>query len=112
MNTSNLHELKWPEFNGLGLTPKQKLAYNRFRFWRIVIASSIWYSFYYLGRLNWGVCMPWIIKDLGITKMQAGMVVTGLLWSYAVSTFLSGRFGETLGNRFMQQIGEIGRAHV
>jgi len=36
---------KWPEFEGLGLTEEQKLAYNRFRFWRIVIASSIWGSF-------------------------------------------------------------------
>ena len=100
--------LRWPEFEGLGLTEEQKLAYNRFRFWRIVIASSIWYSFYYLGRLNFGICMPWIIKDLGITKMQAGMVVTGLLWSYALSTFLSGRFGEMFGNRLMQQFGGIG----
>lgn len=108
MNASISKALKWPEFEGLGLTPEQKLAYNRFRFWRIVIASSIWYSFYYLGRLNFGVCMPWILKDLGITKMEAGIVVTGLLWSYAVSTFLSGRFGEIFGSRLMQQFGGIG----
>ncbi|MCX5825994.1 MAG: MFS transporter [Deltaproteobacteria bacterium] len=99
---------KWPELQGLGLTPEQQSAYNRFRFWRIVIASSIWYSFYYLGRLNWGICMPWIIKDLNITKMEAGMVAAGLFWSYAVSTFLSGRFGEIFGSRLMQQFGGIG----
>lgn len=52
--------------------------------------------------------MPWIIKDLHISKMQAGMVATGLLWSYAASTFLSGRFGEMFGNRLMQQFGGIG----
>ncbi len=101
-------KIKWPEFEGLGLTEEQKLDYDRFRFWRIVIASSIWYSFYYLGRLNWGICMPWIIKDLHISKMEAGMVATGLLWSYAASTFLSGRFGEMFGNRLMQQFGGIG----
>jgi len=50
--------VKYPEFEGLGLTEEQKLAYNKFRFWRIVIASSIWYSFYYLGRLNWVSACP------------------------------------------------------
>lgn len=108
MTTQIINKIKWPEFEGLGLTEEQKIAYDRFRFWRIVIASSIWYSFYYLGRLNWGICMPWIIKDLQITKMQAGMVATGLLWAYAVSTFLSGRFGEIFGNRLMQQFGGFG----
>ena len=100
--------VKYPEFEGLGLTEEQKLAYNKFRFWRIVIASSIWYSFYYLGRLNWGICMPWIIKDLKISKMDAGIVATGLLWSYAVGSFIAGRLGDTYGPRIMQTIGGIG----
>lgn len=100
--------LKWPEFEGLGLTSEQQLAYNRFRFWRIVMASSIWYSFYYLGRLNWGLCIPWIIKDTGFTKFQCGLVDTGLLWAYAIGTFLSGRLGDRYGPRIMQTIGGYG----
>ena len=96
---------RWPEFEGLGLTEEQKVAYNNFRFWRIVIACSIWYSFYYLGRLNWGICMPWIIKDLKISKMEAGIVATGLLWSYAVGSLLAGRLGDKFGARLMQTIG-------
>ncbi len=99
---------RWPEFEGLGLTPEQQSAYNRFRLWRIVVASSIFYSFYYLGRLNWGVCIPWIIKDLGFTKMQCGEVATGLLWSYAIGSFLAGRWGDRFGPRIMQTIGGIG----
>ncbi len=99
---------RWPEFEGLGLTEEQKVAYNNFRFWRIVIACSVWYSFYYLGRLNWGICMPWIIKDLKITKMQAGIVATGLLWSYAVGSLLAGRLGDKFGARVMQTIGGVG----
>ncbi len=100
--------LKWPEFEGLGLTPEQALAYNRFRFWRIVIASSIYYSFFYLGRLNWGICMPWIIKESGFTKMQCGTVATGLLWSYAIGSFFAGRWGDRYGPRIMQTIGGVG----
>ncbi|MCL5422856.1 MAG: MFS transporter [Nitrospirae bacterium] len=100
--------VRWPELEGLGLTEERKLAYNRFRFWRIVIACSIWYSFYYLGRLNWGICMPWAIKDLNITKMEAGIVATGLLWSYAIGAFLAGRWGDRFGPRIMQTIGGIG----
>ncbi|MEW6107083.1 MAG: hypothetical protein AB1563_12105, partial [Bacillota bacterium] len=61
-------QTRWPELEGLDLTADQKLYYDRFRFWRVVIAASVFYSFYYLGRLNWGICMPWIIKDLGISK--------------------------------------------
>jgi OPA family glycerol-3-phosphate transporter-like MFS transporter len=108
MNAPNSQASKWPEFEGLGLSEPQKAAYNRFRFWRIVIACSIWYSFYYLGRLNWGICMPWIIKDLNITKMDAGIVATGLLWSYAVGSFIAGRVGDKYGPRIMQTIGGVG----
>jgi sugar phosphate permease len=99
---------RWPEFEGLGLTEERKVAYNNFRFWRIVIACSIWYSFYYLGRLNWGICMPWIIKDLNISKMEAGTVATGLLWSYAVGSLVAGRLGDKFGARVMQTIGGVG----
>jgi sugar phosphate permease len=99
---------KYPEFEGLGLTDSEQVSYDRFRFWKVVILVSIWYSFYYLGRLNWGMCMPWMIKDLGITKTQAGVGATVLFWSYAFGTLISGKLGDTYGARVMNTIGGIG----
>jgi sugar phosphate permease len=101
-------EPRWPELEGLGLSEAQKTAYNNFRFWRIVVACSLWYSFYYLGRLNWGIALPWVMKDLQLTKMQAGLVATGLLWSYAVGSLLAGRLGDKYGPRILQTIGGVG----
>ena len=49
---------QFPEFEGTGLSEQQMLAYDRYRFWRICITAAVWYSFYYLGRLNWGFCIP------------------------------------------------------
>ncbi len=99
---------RFPELEGLGLTPEQQMKYDRFRFWRVVIICSVFYSFYYLGRLNWGICLPWILDDLGITKTQAGVGATLLLWAYAAGTFLSGRFGEMMGQRRLCLLGGVG----
>mgnify|MGYP000509963292 CR=1 FL=1 len=99
---------KYQEFEGLGLSLKEQESYNMYRFWRITIMSSFWYCFYYLGRLNWGMCMPWMIKDLGITKLQGGIGATVLLWSYAIGTLTSGKIGDTFGARIMNTIGGVG----
>ncbi len=101
-------KVKYAEFEGLDLTEEQKINYDRFRFWRVVILVSIWYSFFYLGRLNWGMCMPWMIKDLGISKTQAGIGATVLFWSYSFGTLISGKLGDTFGARIMNTIGGIG----
>ena len=101
-------EERFPELQGLGLTEKQMLSYSRFRWWRVVAMAAVWYSFYYLGRLNWGFCLPWIIKDLGITKLQAGMGATAILWAYALGVFLSGRLADKYGARVMDTVGGLG----
>jgi OPA family glycerol-3-phosphate transporter-like MFS transporter len=80
---------KFPEFVGLGMTESEQIRYDRYRFWRVVVLVAFWYSFYYLGRLNWGMAMPWMIKDLGITKLEAGVGATVLFWSYAFGTLMS-----------------------
>jgi len=99
---------RFPEFVGLGLSDSEQLRYDRFRFWRVALLAATWYSFYYLGRLNWGMAMPWMIKDLGITKLEAGLGATVLFWSYAVGTLLSGKLGDVYGARTMNTIGGIG----
>ena len=99
---------RFPEFSGLGLSDRQMVQYDRFRFWRIAIMAAVWYSFYYLGRLNWGFCLPWIIEDLHITKVEAGLGASAILWSYALGVFISGRVSDTVGARIMDTIGGVG----
>ncbi|HYA21062.1 MAG TPA: MFS transporter [Burkholderiales bacterium] len=99
---------RFPEFEGLELTEQQMLAYDRYRFWRITVMAAVWYSFYYLGRLDWSFCIPWIISDLKITKFEAGMGATAILWAYALGVFISGRFADKYGARIMDTIGGIG----
>lgn len=99
---------RFPEFAGLGLNDQQMLSYDRFRFWRIAVMAAVWYSFYYLGRLDWGFCLPWIIEDLKISKFEAGLGASAILWSYAIGVFISGRLSDRYGARIMDTIGGVG----
>jgi len=96
-----------PELADTGMSERQQLEFTRFRLWRVLIPICVWYSFFYLGRLNWGFCLPWIIKDLGISKLTAGSIDTVMLWSYAASALLSGRTSDKVGGRVMQLIGGV-----
>lgn len=99
---------RYPELARAGLAPHEQLAFARFRFWRILIPIAIWYSFYYLGRLNWGICLPWVTRDLGITPFQAGLVEAALFWTYAIATFGAGRASDSMGSRNLQLAGGVG----
>lgn len=99
---------KYPELERAGMTLEQQEAFARFRLWRILVPVAIWYSFYYLGRLNWGICLPWVTKELHITPLQIGLVEATLFWTYAISTFLAGRTSDFAGTRKLQLFGGIG----
>ena len=98
----------FPELAAAGMSEGQQLAFARFRFWRVLLPVALWYSFYYLGRLNWGISLPWIIKDLGINRFEAGIGEAALFWGYAAATLLAGRASDTLGARKLQFFGGIG----
>src|SRR5436190_4830612 len=104
----NLGLTLFPELAAAGMTPQEQLAFARFRFWRVLLPVALWYSFYYLGRLNWGICLPWIIKDLNINRFEAGIAETALFWGYAVATFFAGRVSDNVGSRILQTLGGIG----
>ncbi len=105
---AQLGQTLFPELAAAGMSPDQQLAYAKFRFWRILLPVAIWYSFYYLGRLNWGICLPWIIKDLDITRFEAGIAEAALFWGYAAATFFAGRASDKFGARILQTLGGVG----
>lgn len=99
---------KHPELERAGMSPAQQEAFAKFRLWRILIPVAIWYSFYYLGRLNWGISLPWITQELHITPIQIGLVEATLFWTYAISTFCAGRASDVIGTRRLQFFGGFG----
>jgi OPA family glycerol-3-phosphate transporter-like MFS transporter len=105
---ATLGQSLYPELAAAGLTPERQLQFARFRFWRILLPVALWYSFYYLGRLNWGISLPWIIKDLEFNKLQAGIGEAALFWGYAGATLLAGRMSDRFGARWLQTFGGIG----
>jgi OPA family glycerol-3-phosphate transporter-like MFS transporter len=105
---ATLGQSLFPELAAAGLTPERQLEFARFRFWRILVPVALWYSFYYLGRINWGISLPWIINDLGLSKLEAGIGEAALFWGYAAATLLAGRVSDRFGARWLQTLGGIG----
>jgi len=99
---------RYPELERAGMTPAEQLAFARFRCWRILVPVALWYSFYYLGRLNWGICLPWIVADIGISPLEVGLIEAALFWSYAIATLFAGRASDRVGARALQLLGGLG----
>ncbi|MEM3507364.1 MAG: hypothetical protein QXT31_06910, partial [Candidatus Bathyarchaeia archaeon] len=51
--------------------------------WRILIIWNIFYIFYYLGRVHYGLTLPWIKGDLKLTITEASFIASGGFWAYA-----------------------------
>ncbi|MGH7632043.1 MAG: MFS transporter [Gemmatimonadales bacterium] len=67
--------------------------------WRI-IALLVAASFVaYLLRTNMSVAGEPMMADLGLTKVQLGLVLAAFAWGYAIFQFPGGVFGERLGGR-------------
>src|SRR5438477_12686186 len=102
----------FPELAAAGMSADQQLQFARFRFWRILLPVAVWYSFHYLGRLNWGICLPWLIKDLGINRVEAGIPEAALLWGYAATTFLHRPSRERSRARLPPTLGGLGTSQM
>ncbi len=67
--------------------------------WRIV-ALLVAASFVaYLLRTNMSVAGERMMADLGLTKVQLGLVLAAFAWGYALFQFPGGVYGERLGGR-------------
>jgi sugar phosphate permease len=75
--------------------------------WTTLLTFSVMYLFVYNGRLNMGLALPQMIKDLGWTKAQAGIIVSVVFWAYAFGQLINGRLSEILGVKRFIFIGAI-----
>ncbi|MBS7655120.1 MFS transporter [Candidatus Bathyarchaeota archaeon] len=78
---------------------KENIVDSNFFKWklRILIIWNIFYIFYYLGRIHYGLTLPWIKEDLKLTIIEASVIASGSLWAYALGNIIFGRLSDKLG---------------
>lgn len=80
-----------------------------YKYWRIRILYSMFigYAFYYFTRKSFTFAMPGLIEDLGLDKIQLGILGSVFSITYGVSKFASGVLGDRVNPRYMMSIGLI-----
>ncbi len=68
--------------------------------WLIVLpAVFIMYTISFFDRVNIGMALPHITKDLGLTSVQAGWLGGAFAWGYALTQFAGGYLALRFGSR-------------
>jgi OPA family sugar phosphate sensor protein UhpC-like MFS transporter len=81
-------------------------AYKYWR-WRIFIGMYVGYVFYYFSRKSYTCIMPLLIKDLGMSKSDLGILASLFALAYGGSKFLSGILSDRSNPRVFMSIGLI-----
>ena len=84
-------------------------GYRRWQ-WRVLLSTLIGYATFYFVRKNLSVAMPFMERDLGISKSGLGLFITlhGVL--YGVSKFANGFFGDRCNARAFMVVGLVASA--
>ncbi|HSE95344.1 MAG TPA: MFS transporter [Methylomirabilota bacterium] len=75
--------------------------------WRVLLATSFCYLFYYTGRQNFGWAIPGLRQDLGLTNTQLGWISGAGLVTYGLGQMVSGHLGNRFGNRRLVVAGAL-----
>ena len=75
--------------------------------WRVLLATSFCYLFYYTGRQNFGWAIPGIRADLGLSNTQIGWISGTALACYGAGQLVSGVLGDRVGGRRMVTLGAL-----
>jgi MFS transporter, ACS family, glucarate transporter len=67
--------------------------------WVILVLLFVSSFVAYLLRTNMSVAGEWMMKDLGLTQFQLGMVLAAFAWGYAIFQFPGGVYGDAVGSR-------------
>jgi phosphoglycerate transporter family protein len=81
----------------------------QYRYWqtRILISSLIGYAAFYFVRKNFGIAMPALQKDLGLTKADLGWFLSAHGILYGISKFANGFLADRANARAMMVCGLI-----
>jgi len=78
--------------------------YRHFRF-RILYSMIIGYAAYYFVRANFSIAMPVLLKELGYTKTDLGLVLTLFSIVYGFGKFINGVLADRANARYLMPIG-------
>ncbi|WP_368884983.1 MFS transporter family glucose-6-phosphate receptor UhpC [Providencia vermicola] len=90
------------------ITDKKEID-KLYRYWRIHIMIALYagYATYYFTRKSFNYVMPEMIKDLGISISDVGILTTAFYLVYGISRFASGIMSDTSNPRFFMGVGLI-----
>ncbi len=90
------------------ITDKQEID-RLYRYWRIHIMIALYagYATYYFTRKSFNYVMPEMIKDLGISIADVGILTTAFYLVYGFSRFASGIMSDASNPRFFMGVGLI-----
>lgn len=75
--------------------------------WRVLLATSFCYLFYYTGRQNFGWAIKGLREDLHLSNTEIGWISGTALLCYGLGQLVSGHLGDRLGGRRMTALGAL-----
>jgi MFS transporter, OPA family, sugar phosphate sensor protein UhpC len=87
----------------------QKLIAKKYKYWRVRIFYSMYigYVFFYFTRKSFTFIIPRLVKDLGYSYSELGLLSTILYVTYGASKFVSGILSDRANPRYFMAIGLI-----
>jgi OPA family sugar phosphate sensor protein UhpC-like MFS transporter len=95
-----------PYLEEMGDSQKIDAQYKYWR-WRTFYSMYIGYVFYYFTRKSFTFAMPAMQAELGLSKIELGLLGTLFSLIYGASKFLSGIMGDKSNPRYFMSIGLI-----
>lgn len=63
--------------------------YNRYK-WQVFVTKFLGYAVFYITRKNFSFAKPYLIDQLGYTKLQVGAIAAGMPLAYGLRKFIMG----------------------
>ncbi len=80
--------------------------YNRYK-WQVFITIFLGYAVFYITRKNLSFAKPYLIDQLGYTKLQVGAIAAGMPLAYGLGKFIMGGVSDKSNPRYFMGLGLI-----
>jgi len=87
----------------------QELVKKNYKYWRLRIFFGMYvgYAFFYFSRKSFTFAMPALQNEMGLGKLELGLIASILSITYGVSKFVSGILGDRSNPRYFMAVGLI-----
>jgi len=95
-----------PHIKPLTKEDMEKQIYGYYRL-QIMISIFVGYAGYYLVRQNFSIAKPFLIKEMGLTTGDVGLIASALTIAYGISKFIMGNVSDRSNPRYFMATGLI-----